>query len=121
MADLLDLQDLYNESLVREILERTKRCAITWTYLGGTQFKCESIDTVPNPHNTWDFFLTKTQIGNLTYKYTLDIKKNGAAYISLLDGPLPYTGRDSVVQVLYQVVEILVLHSMQKSKKLFGL
>jgi len=102
---LLELQDLYNEALVREIIEKTKSCGLLWSHLGGTQFQAtETISAV-----IWDFFITKTQIGNLTYKYTLDIKKNSVAYITVEDGPLPFTERDSVVKDLYEMVEIVVL------------
>jgi hypothetical protein len=116
-ASVLELQDLYNEALVRELLEKTQNCGITWTSLGGNQFQATSIDTVPNPDVTWDFFITKTQIASLTYKYSLDVKKNGVAQISIADGPLTYTSRDSVVKDLYEVVEITVLTLDDKIKE----
>lgn len=109
MASILELQDLYNEALVREIVEKTKACGLTWNTLGGTQYQATETQTdAPNPDITWDFFLTQTQIGNATYKYTLDIKKNAVAYITLTDGPLPYTSRDSVVKDLFDIVQIIV-------------
>ena len=102
---LLELQDLYNEALVRETIEKTKSCGLLWSHLGGNQFQAqETINAV-----VWDFFITKTQIGNLTYKYTFDVKKNSVAYITIEDGPLPFTERDSVVKDLYEMVEITVL------------
>jgi hypothetical protein len=115
MPSLLELQDLYQESLVREIIEKTKSCGLTWSSLGGTQFQATEEDT--DAGVTWDFFVTKTQIGNATYKYTLDIKKDAVSYISINDGPLPYTSRDSVVKELYEVVEIIVLEMDSKLKE----
>jgi hypothetical protein len=119
---LLELQDLYNEALVRELIEKTKSGAITWTHLGGTQFQSEEIQNsacvspVTAPI-TWDFFLTKSQIGNLSYKYTLDVKKNNVNVVSIVDGPLPYTARDSVSKDLYEMVEIMVLQLDVKLKE----
>lgn len=117
MPSLLELQDLYNEALVRELIEKTKACGITWTHLGGTQFTAQEIDTNQVPNVTWDFFLTKTQIGNATDKYTLDIKKDTVAYVSIEAGPLPKTGRSSIVQELYEIVEVIVLELDAKLKE----
>lgn len=110
---ILELQDLYNEALVREIIEKTKSCGLLWSHLGGTQFQSqETVDSV-----VWDFFITKTQIGNLSFKYTLDIKKNSVAYLTIADGPLPFTERDSVAKDLYEMVEIVVLQLDAKLKE----
>jgi hypothetical protein len=118
MPSLLELQDLYNEALVREIIEKTKNCGLQWNHLGGTQFQAtETQNASPNLNIVWDFFITKTQIGNATYKYTLDIKKNAIAYITINDGPLPHTARSSVVKELYEIVEIIVLEMDQKLKE----
>lgn len=115
MASILELQDLYNEALVREVIEKTKSCGLTWNSLGGTQF--QATETQEDDDIIWDFFITKTQIGNATYKYTLDIKKDAVAYISLNDGPLPHTSRESVVKELYEIVEIIVLEMDTKLKE----
>lgn len=117
MPSLLELSDLYTESLVREIIEKTKACALTWTSIGGTQFKATSVDTSVGPAVTWTFFVTKTLIGSTLAKYTLDIKKDSVTYISTEDGPLPHTGRDSIVKQLYEIVEILVLQLDLKLKE----
>lgn len=117
MTSLLDLQDLYQEALVREILEKTKAAGLTWNHLGGTQFQAGEIDTSVDPQVSWDLFISKTQIGNVTYKYTLDIKKDSVAYITVNDGPLPHTARDSVVKDLYEIVEIIVLEMDAKLKE----
>lgn len=117
MATLLELQDLYNESLVKEVLEKTKRGGLTWSHLGGTQFQATYINTTPDPDVTWDYFVTKTQIGNLSYRYTFDVKKDAVAYISIQDGSLPNTGRDSSVKGLYEAVEIIVLQLDEKIKE----
>lgn len=119
---LLELQDLYNEALVRELVEKTKSGAITWTSLGGTQFQSTDVQVSPctTPQTadvTWDFFITKSQIGNLTYKYNLDVKKDNVNVVSITDGPLPYTARDSVTKDLYEMVEILVLELDKKLKE----
>ena len=63
------------------------------------------------------FFITKIQIGNASYKYTLDIKKDAVAYITINDGPLPHTARNSVVKELYEIVEIIVLEMDSKLKE----
>lgn len=117
MPSLLELQDLYNEALVREIIEKTKSCGIVWSHLGGTQFAATEIDTNSSPNITWNLFITKTQIGNLTYKYTLDVKKNLVAYININDGPFTHTARDSAVKDLYEIVEIIVMELDKKLKE----
>lgn len=117
MPSLLELQDLYNEALVRELIEKTKSCGITWNHLGGTQFTAQEIDVVSNPNVTWDFFLTKTVIGNASAKYVLDIKKDTIAYVSVEAGPLPKTNRSSIVQELYEIVEVIVLELDLKLKE----
>lgn len=86
--------------------------------MGNSQFQATEIQTQgSNPSITWDMFITKTQIGNATYKYTLDVKKNAVAYVSLSDGPLPYTARSSVVKELYEIVEVIVLEMDSKLKE----
>jgi hypothetical protein len=118
MPSILELQDLYNETLVREIIEKTKACGLTWNSLGGTQFQATEVQSQsPDPDIAWNLFITKTQIGNATYKYTLDIKKDAVSYISVNDGPLAYTNRDSVVKELYEIVEIMVLEMDVKLKE----
>jgi hypothetical protein len=117
MPSILELQDLYNEALVREIVEKTKSCGLTWSHLGGTQFKSTELDVSVSPNVTWDLFITKIQVGNLTYKYTLDIKKDSVSYIMINDGPLTHTNRESVVKELYEIVEILVLEMDKKLKE----
>lgn len=107
MPSILELQDLYHEALVRELIEKTKSCGVTWNHLGGTQFQATEIDT--NTGVTWDFFLTKTSIGNVSEKYNIDVKKDTVTYVSVEAGPLPRTGRNSVVKELYEIVEVIVL------------
>lgn len=121
MANILDLQDLYSESLVRELVEKTKGGGITWISVGATQFHAvevqasECID--PEVADiTWDFYISKTQIGSVSYKYQLDVKKNTVNQVSIVDGPLPHTSRDSVTKDLYEIVEVLVLQLDQKLK-----
>ena len=114
MPSLLELQDLYSESLVREIIEKTKSCGLTWNHISGYQFQASEIDS---NENNWDFYITKTPIGNTSAKWTLDIKKNSLAYISIEEGPLPRTGRSSLVEELYEIVEIIVLQLDAKLKE----
>jgi hypothetical protein len=112
-VSLLELNNLYHEALARELIEKTRSCGTTWSSLGGGQFKStQTINT-----DIWDFYISKTQIGNLSYKYTLDVKKNLATYLTIADGPLPYTNRDSVVKDLYEVVEIVTLQLDAKLKE----
>ena len=113
MTNLLELQDLYNESLTREVLEKTKSAGLVWNHLGGTQFSATSSEG----STVWDFYVTKTQTGNVTYQYTLDIKKDSVTYITLQDGPLVNTDRESMVKELYEVVEIIVLEMDKKLKE----
>lgn len=117
MPSLLELQDLYSESLVREIIEKSKSCGITWTHLGGSQFQATEIDTSVEPNVTWDMFVTKTQVGSITYKYTLDVKKDAVSYITVNDGPLPRTSRESAVKELFEIVEIIVFEMDSKLKE----
>lgn len=118
MPSLLELQDLYNEAMVREVIEKTKSCGITWSHIGGTQFRAteSGLDESGNAV-VWDFYITKTQIGNLSYKYVLDVKKNAVAYHSTESGPLAHTNRESVVKELYEIVEIIVLELDYKLKE----
>jgi hypothetical protein len=121
MPNILDLQDLYSESLVRELVEKTKNGGVTWVAIGSTQFHAtetqpsECVDPV-SASVTWDFYISKTQIGTMSYKYQLDVKKDNVNQISIVDGPLPHTARDSVTKSLYEIVEILVLQLDQKVK-----
>ena len=105
--------DLYSESLTRELIEKTKGGGIIWSHLGGTQFKSTTIDG----ETTWDFYITKTQIGNLTYRYTLDVKKDAVTYVTTQDGTLPYTERSNVDKELYEIVETIVLELDKKLKE----
>lgn len=109
MGDLLELQDLYNEALVREIIEKTKAVGLTWEHLGGTQFKATE--------GSFDFYVTKTQIGNLSYRYNLDVKKDSITAVTIIDGPLPATDRESQVKELYEIIEIIVLELDKKLKE----
>lgn len=114
MPSLLDLQDLYNEALVRELIEKTKSKALSWTALGNTQFRStetQSSDCVDpaTADIAWEFTITKSQVGNVSYKYVLDAKKDNVSQVTLQDGPLSYTNRDSLTKQLYEIVEILTL------------
>jgi hypothetical protein len=121
MPNLLELQDLQTESLVREIIEQTKSGGLVWSSLGSAQYMSTEVQT-GDPSNgipdvTWTFYVSKTQIGNLTYKYSLDIKKDGTAYVTPVSGALSYTDRDSEVKDLYEIVEIIVLELDFKLKE----
>ena len=115
MPSLLELQDLYFEALVRELIEKTKSCGVVWTHVGGFQF--HSLETDSNTNIDWDFYVTKTRIGNTASKWTLDIKKDSVSYISIEEGPLPRTGRSSLTQELYEIVELIVLQLDAKLKE----
>lgn len=111
--NILILQDLYTETLVREIIEKTKSSGIVWNSLGGTQYKATEIQ-VGDPTNNipdvnWDFIVTETQTGNTVFIYNLTITKNNQTWVSITDGTLLYSGRDNEVQVLYEMVNLLVL------------
>lgn len=117
MSNLLELQDLYRESLTREIMEKTKSSGLQWTAISSVQFKATQIVNTPTLVQ-WDYNVTKTQIGNLSYQYTLDIKKNGVSFFTSKNGPGAYTDRDTMVQELYETVEVIVLQSDQKLKEI---
>lgn len=115
MPSILDLQDIYSEALVREVIEKTNSCGLTWTAINSTQFHTSEVDPKNNA-NVWDLYVTKTQIGTLSYKYTFDARLNSVSQITLTDGPLPTTSRDSEVKDLYEIVEIMVMKLDQKVK-----
>ena len=117
---LLTLQDLYNEALVRELLEKTKNCGITWSYLGGNQFQAATTVNPGANQVVWTYYLSKTQIGSLSYRYNLDVKKNTDMYITIQDGPLSYSSRDSETKDLYEVVEIKTLGLDARIKETLG-
>jgi len=108
MADIdnsLILQDLRKESIVREMIEKTKNKGLIWTYLGGTQFQT----TFSFGGVNWIYFVSKTQIGSLSYKYNFDIRRNGDVYITMSDGPMASSARDSQTKDLYELVEMVTL------------
>lgn len=108
MADIdstLTIHDLQRELVVRELIEKTKAFGLTWASLGGNQFTSSNVVGSV----TWEFYISKTQIGSLTYRYNLDIKKNSVSYISITDGALPSSARDSQTKNLYEIVEIKTL------------
>lgn len=113
MSSMLELQDLYNEALVREIIEKTQNCGLTWSAFNSNQYKStQTIETV-----VWEFSVSKTQIGNTSYKYSFDVKKDNAAYLNVQDGPLPNTTRDSAVKELFDTVEVIVRQLDSKVKE----
>lgn len=114
MASILELQDLYNEALVRELIEKTKSCGLIWSFMESNQFVAESDDT---NDVKWTFYLIKTNIGNVSEKFNLDIRKDDVNHVSIENGPLPRTGRTSAVKELYEMVEILVLQLDSKLKE----
>jgi hypothetical protein len=119
MANTLELQDLYRETLVRDIMEKTRSCGLVWSHEGGSQFSAVMIQDFPGtvPDVEWTFYVTKSQIGNLSYKYSLDVKKNGYTHVTLESGPLVYTARDSMVKELYEVVEAITLQTDSKIRE----
>jgi len=100
-VSLLTLQDLYNESLVREQIDKTKTGGMTWSSAGTNTFT----STV----GIYNFTVLKKSVGNVTDIFCLDIKKSGSAFLGLQSGPLPHTERDSAVKELFETVEIIVL------------
>lgn len=103
--------------MVRELIEKTKSCGIVWNSVGTYQFHATQIDSSTEPTVTWDFYVTQTLIGNTSAKWNLDIKKNTVSYISVQDGPLSVSQRNSLVQQLYEIVEIIVLQLDAKLKE----
>ena len=88
---------------------------MTWSHVGGFQFQSQQTDS--NTLVDWNFYITKTPIGNTSAKWTLDVKKDSVAYISIEEGPLPRTGRSSLTQELYEIVELIVLQLDTKLKE----
>ena len=120
MPSILQLQDLYNEALVRELIEKTKSCALTWVPEGGTIFKTSQSSAVGNTTTVWSFHITKTQITNLTYQYVLDSKKNDLPHVSIESGALPNTNRESQVKELYDIVELITLDLDKRLKEVIN-
>lgn len=113
----LELYDLYAESMARELINKSQSCALTWNFLSSGQFQATNVDESVDPSVTWDFFVTRTQTGSNSARYSLDIKKDSVSYASFSDGPLPWTSRDSVIAELYSIVEMIVLQTDQKLKE----
>lgn len=65
----------------------------------------------------WSVFVTKSQVGSVSYKYVLDVKRDSVTQVTIADGPLPHTARDSVTKDLYEIVEIMVLELDVKLKQ----
>lgn len=102
----LVLHDLNKESIARELIEKTKSGGISWSSLGNNSF---STNTTGSESKIWTFYLSKTQIGSLSYRYNLDIKKEGETYLTIVDGPFGSSERDSQTKNLYEVVEMITL------------
>jgi len=118
MADIdnsLVLHDLRKESIVRELIEKTKNGGITWASLGSNQFQASFVAT--DLVTVWTFFVSKTQIGSLSYKYNLDVKRNSNSFLTLSDGPLASSSRDSQTKDLYEIIEMLTLQLDQRAEE----
>jgi len=114
MPNLLVLQDLYTETLVRELLAKVKDGALNWVNIGTNQFQATAVQhsacTDPStPDITWDYFITKTQVTSLSYTYNLVVQMNSVTQVAVTNGPLLYTDRDSDTKALYDTVELLVM------------
>jgi hypothetical protein len=120
---LLELQDLYKEALIRDLIEKTKLVGLVWTNSGGsaasTSFSCTQIQNMPNsmPDVAWTFVVTKSQLGTLSYKYTFEAKKDGILWVTFESGALSYSSRDSLVKELYDCIELVTLQLDYKLKE----
>lgn len=111
----LVLHDLRKESIVRELMEKTKSGGVVWSSISSSEFQTSIVasDLV----TVWTFYIAKTQIGSLTYKYNLDIKRNNTSFLTLADGPLPSSTRDSQTKNLYEMVEVLTLQLDKRAEE----
>lgn len=120
---ILELQDLYREALVRDLIEKTKLMGIVWTDAGataaGSSFSATQIQNMPDtmPDVEWNFVVTKSQLGTVSYKYVLEAKKDGALWVTFESGALTYTERESLVKELYDCIELVTLQLDYKLKE----
>lgn len=109
MADIDNLKvlhDLSKESIVRQLIEKTKSGDVNWTHIGGNEFS--------STNGIWVYYIGKTQIGTISYRYNLDIRKNNVMYVTIVDGPLNGSNRDSQTKNLYEIIEVRTLGLNQK-------
>lgn len=120
---LLELQDLYKEALVRDLIEKTKLMGIVWTDAGasaaGSSFSATQMQNMPDtiPDIEWNFVVTKSQLGTVSYKYIFEAKKDGVLWVTFESGALTYTERDSLVKELYDSIELVTLQLDYKLKE----
>lgn len=122
MADpLVELQTLYNEAIVTEITEKTKSNSITWGQSGTGIFQAtleQTQNTCPGEENslgapkdrivTWNMQTQRIQIGVSSFRYNLDIRKDGVLWVSV---------ENDGVQDLFNMVELIVLRLDAKIKE----
>jgi len=90
--------DLKLELLVRELSTGTSDGSVNWTATGNGSFETSV--------GGFNYCLFRTQVGNLQFTFTLEIKQGGAQLQLVVDGPLPATARCSEVKNLYDVVTL---------------
>ncbi len=122
MSSLLELQDKYNEALIGELIEKTKRNGILWTALDSITYQAQfvqsagkcpgtsgNLNTPPVSPVNWAFTVKKTPVGNLSGTVTLEVLKNGEQQVFIRD--------EAKVSDLFEVVELLVLQLDEKLKQ----
>ncbi len=118
---LLDLQTLYFQSLVAEIIEKTKRNGVLWEALDSITYQANFVQaagdcpgppgdlaTPPNAPINWTFTVKKTPLGNVSNTVTLEVLKAGEQQVFIRD--------EAEVADLFEVVELLVLQLDEKLK-----
>lgn len=93
MNNLNELKVVTKAALLKELIERTKSCALVWIALSPVQFK------TTNP--PFDFYITRTSTTN----YILDVLKNNSAYRNYDSQFFPE------VDELYQTISVLDINA----------
>jgi len=90
--------DLKLELLVRELSTQTSNGGVSWSSAGNNSFETSK--------GGFNYCLFQTQVGNLQFTFTLEIKQGSTQLQLVTDGPLPATDRSSEVKNLYDVVSL---------------
>tara|TARA_Y100000034_G_scaffold6762_1_gene7437 strand:- start:3597 stop:4028 length:432 start_codon:yes stop_codon:yes gene_type:complete len=119
---LLQMQQNYNDLVVAELLEKTKRNGILWEALDSVTFQAtmvqpagdcpgDDVDLADPKDNSvaWKITVKKTPLGNISSTATLEILKDDKQWVFLRD--------TNDVETLFDVVELLVLQLDNKLKE----
>ena len=119
---LLEMQDNYNNLVIAELLEKTKRNGILWVALDSVTYQAtivqatttcpgddDDLGTPKTAEVTWKYTVKKTPLGNVSSTSTLEILKGDLQWVFLRDS--------NEVETLFDVVEMIVLELDNKLKE----